>query len=189
MVEAAPAVDAASFDEANLTAWYGFLADGVDLLAAALAVTPRLDTLQATTLASVEHDRSLRTSGVYTADRAINATTRAMADLFTRYDMLLTPTTCAPNTPLSQLDANVAGLHARGWYHRILSSAGFTAVANATATPTISLPLDWSSEGWPIGDLRFYGAEIPDVLIADSGSVHRLVLAPTGAAASELLPD
>ncbi|MFI8434513.1 hypothetical protein ACIGJO_12315 [Streptomyces sp. NPDC079020] len=40
-----------------------------------------------------------------------------------------------------------------------------------------------------IGHLRFYETEIPDVLIAESGSVRRMVLAPTGTAGNPLLPD
>ncbi|GEL17113.1 amidase [Pseudonocardia asaccharolytica] len=151
VVEAAPTIDAAAFDDANLVAWTSFLADAVDQLATAVGVTPGPDTLEATTLACAEHGRTLRAADLYAADRVFNATTRAVAAFFTEHDVLLTPTTCAPNTPLGHLDANASGLDARGWYDRIFSFAGFTAVSNVTGMPAISLPLGSSAEGWPIG--------------------------------------
>ncbi|HZG89481.1 MAG TPA: amidase family protein [Pseudonocardia sp.] len=151
VVEAAPAIDREAFDEANLTAWCSFLADGVDLLAGLLGVTPGPDTLEATTLACVEYGRSLRASDLYAADRVFNATTRSVAAFHLDHDVLLTPTMCAPNTALGHLDANDPDLDARGWYHRIFEFAGFTAVANVTGMPAISLPLATSDRGWPIG--------------------------------------
>lgn len=40
-----------------------------------------------------------------------------------------------------------------------------------------------------VGSLRFYEAEIPDVLIADAGGVRRIVLQADGVAEPPLLPD
>jgi amidase len=151
VVEAAPALDREAFDQANLTAWCSFLADGVDLLAGLLGITPGPDVLEATTLACVEHGRTLRASDLYAADRVFNATTRAVAAFHLHHDVLLTPTTCSPNTALGHLDANDPGLDARGWYDRIFSFAGFTALANVTGMPAISLPLATSTQGWPVG--------------------------------------
>jgi amidase len=151
IVDAAPVVDAEAFDAANLVAWCSFLADGVDGLAAALGVTPGPDTLEATTLACVEHGRTLRAADIYAADRVFNATTRAVAAFHQQHDVLLTPTTCAPNTALGHLDANDPGLDARGWYDRIFAFAPFTALSNVTGQPAISVPGTPAPEGWPVG--------------------------------------
>lgn len=70
--------------------------------------------------------------------------TRTVAAFHGSHDVLLTPTTNVPNTVLGHLDA-------RGWYDRIFASAGFTALANVTGNPAVSLPLGRSVEGWPIG--------------------------------------
>ncbi|MFC5948731.1 amidase [Pseudonocardia lutea] len=148
---AAPALDAAAFDDANLVAWTSFLADGVDTLAAALGVRPGPEHLEATTLACAEHGRSLRASDLFAADRVFNATTRAVAAFHQRFDLILTPTMNVPNTPLGHLDADDRSLDARGWYDRIFSTAGFTALSNVTGNPAISLPLGRTEEGWPIG--------------------------------------
>jgi amidase len=173
VVEATPAVDAGAFDDANLVAWTSFLADGVDLLAAALGVVPGPDVLEATTLACVEHGRALRASDLYAADRVFNATTRSVAAFFGEHDVLLTPTTCAPNVPLGHLDANAPGLDARGWYDRIFAFAGFTALFNVTGTPAISLPLAESAEGWPIGVQLAAGLAGEATLLALAGDLER----------------
>jgi amidase len=145
----------------------------VDLLAAALGVVPGPDVLEATTLACVEHGRALRASDLYAADRVFNATTRSVAAFFGEHDVLLTPTTCAPNVPLGHLDANAPGLDARGWYDRIFAFAGFTALFNVTGTPAISLPLAESAEGWPIGVQLAAGLAGEATLLALAGDLER----------------
>ncbi|WP_214405641.1 amidase [Pseudonocardia lacus] len=173
VVEAAPALDAEAFDEANLIAWCSFLADGVDGLAAALGVTPGPDTLEATTLACAEHGRALRATDIYAADRAFNAATRTMAAFHQEHDVLLTPTMCAPNTELGHLDANDPDLDARGWYHRIFAFAGFTALSNVTGMPAISLPLATSERGWPIGVQFAAGLAQEATLLALAADLER----------------
>jgi amidase len=148
---AAPELDAAAFDAANLVAWTSFLADGVDVLAAALGVEPGPDVLEAASLACAEHGRTLRATDLYAADRVFNATRRAVAAFHQRYDVVLTPTMNVPNTPLGHLDQDDASRDAQGWYDHIFSTAGFTALSNATGNPAISLPLGRTEEGWPVG--------------------------------------
>lgn len=148
---AAPQLDGAVFDDANFIAWTAFLADGVDGLAEALGLTPGPEHLEATTLACVEHGRTLRAADLFAADRVFNATRRTVADFHRTYDLILTPTMNVPNTAAGYLDADDASLGARGWYDRIFSTAGFTALSNMTGNPAISLPLGTSTEGWPVG--------------------------------------
>lgn len=173
VVEAGPSLDAAAFDAANLVAWTGFLADAVDQLTVALGVEAGPEVLEATTLACVEHGRTLRAADLFAADRVFNATTRAFAAFFGTHDVLLTPTTCAPNVPLGHLDADAPGLDARGWYDRIFSFAGFTAAFNVTGTPAISLPLAWSTQGWPIGVQLAAGQAQEARLLALAGDLER----------------
>ncbi|WP_243418084.1 amidase [Actinomycetospora cinnamomea] len=151
VTRAAPELDAAAFDDANLVAWTSFLADGVDVLAAALGVEPGPDVLEAATLACAEHGRALRAADLYAADRVFNATRRAVAAFHQRFDLVLTPTMNVPNTPLGYLDQDDPSRDARGWYDHIFSTAGFTALSNVTGNPAISLPLGRTEEGWPVG--------------------------------------
>ncbi|MGY1815185.1 amidase [Blastococcus sp. SYSU D00820] len=149
--EAAPEYDVAAFDDANLKAWSSFLADGAYGIAALLGRTLDTEVLEATTLACAEYGATLTAMDIYAVDRVFNATTRAVAGFFTGYDVLVTPTTAAPNTAIGHLDANDASLDARGWYDRIFSFGAFTALSNVTGAPAISVPGPPSPEGWPVG--------------------------------------
>jgi amidase len=149
--EAAPEFDVEAFDSANLTAWCSFLADGAYGAAAALGVELTTDVLEHTTLACAEYGKTLTALDIYAADRVFNATTRSVAAFFTGYDLLLTPTTAAPNTAIGTLNADDPTLDARGWYDRIFAFAPFTALSNVTGAPAISVPSTPSPEGWPVG--------------------------------------
>ncbi|MGD9526503.1 amidase [Pseudonocardia sp.] len=149
--QAAPQLDAAAFDHANLVAWCSFLADGVDVVAGLLGIEPGPDHLEATTLVCAEYGRTLRACDLYAADRVFNAVTRAVAAFHQTYDVLLAPTMNVPNTALGHLNANDPAHDPRGWYDHLFASAGFTALSNVTGNPAISLPMGRTEEGWPVG--------------------------------------
>jgi len=75
------------------------------------------------------------------------------------FDLLLTPTTGEPATPLGTFDAPpddpVAPIM------RAVPLAVFTAVFNATGQPAISLPLHWTADDLPVGAqlVAAYGRE------------------------------
>ncbi|MGD9985302.1 amidase [Pseudonocardia sp.] len=148
---AAPPVDAAAFDDANLVAWCSFLADGVDTVCAALGIEPGPDSLEATVRACAELGRTMSAADIYAAERAFNTVRRSVAAFHQTWDLVLTPTMNVPNTAAGYLDADDPSLDARGWYDRIFATAGFTALSNVTGNPAISLPLGTTEEGWPIG--------------------------------------
>jgi amidase len=74
----------------------------------------------------------------------------SVAHFFLDYDVLLTPTTTIPPTPLGTYDANYSHLDALGWMRQLLSFAAFTAPFNMTGQPAMSLPLH-KHRGFPIG--------------------------------------
>jgi amidase len=171
--EAAPELDVAAFDQANLDAWCSFLADAVLGASAQLGVQASREHLEATTLACVEYGKTLSAFDIYAADRVFNQTTRAVAGFLTRYDVLLTPTTSAPPIPLGHLDADDASLSAREWYDRIFDYGSFTALFNVTGMPAISLPLAQSAAGLPIG-IQFAGRHGDEAtLLALAGDLER----------------
>ncbi|RDI13080.1 amidase [Rhodococcus sp. AG1013] len=154
--EAAPRIDAAAFDKANLDAWCSFLGDIVATASEMAGTVPGREHLEATTLACAEYGASLSARDIFAAEHQFNVARREVARFLTGYDVFLTPTTAQPNVPLGQLDADDASLDARGWYDRIFEYGAFTALFNATGNPAISLPLAESGTGWPIG-LQFVG--------------------------------
>ena len=149
--EASPGYDVAAFDDANLKAWCSFLADGAYGIAGMFGVELTTDVVESTTLACAEYGATLSALDLYAVDRVFNATTRAVAGFFTDHDLLLTPTTAAPNTAIGHLDADDPSLDARGWYDRIFSFAACTALSNVTGAPAISVPGPPSPDGWPVG--------------------------------------
>jgi len=110
------------------------------------------------------HRRAGRALGAvaYLQSRAwLGMWTRRMAEWWTRYDLLLTPTLGAPPPRL-------------GWFteagpeeeeNRITSFMPYTAQFNMTGQPAISLPLHWTPGGLPVGVqlVAAYGRE--DVLV------------------------
>lgn len=99
-------------------------------------------------------------SKAITASRYLLAVTdaqllsRQVASFFQNYDLLLTPTLNEPPCDLGIMDPRpddpLAGMR------RSADFAGFTAIANITGQPAMSVPLHWNAEGLPIG-LQFIG--------------------------------
>src|SRR3546814_7350989 len=82
--------------------------------------------LEATTLASYEHGRRLSAFDYLDALDAFNDICRRLAPLFTRWDMLLTPTCAKPPQLLGTYEANDGTLDARGWVRHIFDFGAFT---------------------------------------------------------------
>jgi amidase len=75
----------------------------------------------------------------------------AMARFLTEFDLLLAPGLARPPARLGTLGLSPADLAA---YRREVSTySPFTAVANMTGQPSMSVPLYWTSAGLPIGAL------------------------------------
>ncbi len=158
VVEGRPEINAEAYAMATMNAWCGFLAMGVDGLAAATDRVPSLDTLESSTLACYEYGKSLSAADVFIADEIFNASSRQAAGFFASCDMLLTPTLAQPVAPVGApfLNANAPGITAEAWVSQIFSYAPFTSLFNVTGQPGISLPLEQDSGGLPIG-IQFVG--------------------------------
>lgn len=163
--EASPAFDEALYHKANLTYWCGFLAAGVMAIAQLNGRKPSLETLEATTLACVEHALSLKLMDVEMADALANMTCRSVAPFFLTHDVLLTPTTGSVGLPLGLVNGSDRTLDARGWYESLFRLAPFTALYNMTGQPAVSLPLCTDESGLPLGMQFVAGLGAEDVLI------------------------
>jgi amidase len=163
--EASPVFDEAMYHTANLTYWCGFLAAGVIAIGQMNGRKPSLETLEATTLACVEHALSLKLLDVEMADAFANMVCRSVAPFFLAHDVLLTPTTGSAALPLGLINGNDATLGARGWYDRVFQHAPFTALYNMTGQPAVSLPLCTDESGLPLGMQLVAGLGGEDVLI------------------------
>jgi amidase len=81
--------------------------------------------------------------------RAIHRHGRRMAAFHEKYDVLVSPTTARPAVPLGPQHTNNPDLKA--YREAILGFAPFTAPANHSGQPSMSMPLHWTSAGLPVG--------------------------------------
>ena len=149
--ERAPEIDSERFDEANLNLWAASTAFAVQRIAAATGRIPDSDTLEPQTLACFEHGRRLSAADLYAAEDTINRVSRQTAELFSEWDVLLTPTIARRTALIGAFSETAARSSARAWSDAIFAYAPFTALFNATGQPAISLPLAEDDGGLPIG--------------------------------------
>lgn len=149
--EATPEYDEGAFHASNLVYWCGFLAGGIAGASQMLGLTPSPDNLEAATWACFQHGASLKLLDLEMADTLCNMVCRTVAQFFTRYDLLLTPVNGAPPLELGVLNQNGSYGDAKGWYDFVFQHVPFTALYNMTGQPAMSLPLQQSAAGLPIG--------------------------------------
>lgn len=151
VVEDTPIFDWERFMAAITTAWSAITAEVVTALAAATGNKPGPDTLEHTTVALYERGLTLTVMDLAAASSVFNEVSRQVGEFFTRYDLLLTPTTNLPPQPLGFLNANDPAHDADGWIRSLFGFFSFSPLFNFTGLPAISLPLATTSGGLPIG--------------------------------------
>jgi amidase len=120
--------------------------------------------VEASTWALAELGRTHTAADYLRAVEYHQRVTRALAEWWQEgFDLLLTPTTAEPATPLGAFEAPADEPVAP--IMRAVPLAVYTAVFNTTGQPAISLPLHWTDGGVPVGAqlVAAYGRE--DVLI------------------------
>jgi amidase len=158
VVEAAPPIPFDAVLNACMPAWTGWVAGAVENARALLGRVPSPDNLEATTWACYEYGMQRVTGLDVLQTLAIfNQVNRLMGTFMQDYDVLLTPTLPMPPAELGVYNANDASLDARGWIEKLfLGAAHFTVLCNVTGQPAISLPLQQTAAGLPVG-LHFIG--------------------------------
>ena len=94
-------------------------------------------------------DTVKRPSDFLLAVQDVQRMAREIAPFFDTWDLWLTPTTTQPPQPNGWFDFDPA--HPRQATERMGDIPKFTAVANITGQPAISLPLHWTADGLPVG--------------------------------------
>jgi len=153
--EASPSFDhqGASLNFLDLAGAY--FGPGIAAIQQMTGRVPSRENMEATTLAIYEYGRGLSAFGLSAAFARINDLSRQMGSFFTKYDLWLTPTLAVPPMKLGVLNAS-AEMSAVEWIMHVLGMAPFTAAFNATGQPAMSVPLQQSPEGLPIG-MHFVG--------------------------------
>jgi len=145
-----------------------YLAGAAWMIAALARVTgktPEQEQFEPLTWTMREIGSKLSASDYLLAVTALQLMSRSIAEAFSPYDIVLTPTITEPPYPLGSFDAPpdnpLLGLI------RASAIVPFTALANFTGLPAMSVPLHWNDDGLPVGS-QFTGK------YAGEGTLFRL---------------
>ena len=147
---ASPQYDAVALAKAYGVMWGAGCAWGIEYWhRRGLAPDPVPEFFEPFTSAMYERGRKRTAADYLVAVTTIQKAARQAAQFFTEYDVYLTPTLAQPPLPLGELtstqdDPMVCGMKAAFW-------APFTALANASGQPAMSVPLYWNEDNLPVG--------------------------------------
>lgn len=149
VVEAKPAVEAPNFNQYFTSIWLGMVAWAIRDWARRTGRTPREQDFEPHTWKMFSLDEQRSPSDLFLAIQDMQRFAREVAPFFNDYDVWLTPTSTEPPSPLGYFNTDPS--HPRRATERMERVPRFTAIANVTGQPAISLPLCWNAEGLPIG--------------------------------------
>jgi amidase len=136
-------------------AFMGVYLAGAAWMIAALGMisgkTPSCELFEPLTWTMSELGRQLPASDYLLAVTALQATARAITEVFAPYDIVLTPTITAPPYPLGTFDAPEDNPMMA--LIRAADFVPFTTIANFTGLPAMSVPLFWNEAGLPVGTM------------------------------------
>ena len=147
--EASPSIDGERFTDNFTTLWLGMVAWAIRDWARRTGREPTPADFEPHTWKMYTLDATRRPSGFLLAVQDVQRMAREIAPFFDTYDLWLTPTTTQPPMPHGWFDFDPA--HPRQSTERMGDIPKFTAVANVTGQPAISLPLHWTPDGLPVG--------------------------------------
>ena len=149
VVEAEPEYDRLAMLKAFARTWTGFASWAIKDWARRMGREPTEGDFEANTWRMYRNGERMSGGDYLLAIQDLQAVSRQVAAFFLDYDCWLTPTIAVPPAPLGYF-AWDEGQRDRFLQH-VGEYSGFTAIANATGQPAMSVPLQWSEAGLPIG--------------------------------------
>ena len=143
--------DSANIGDPALVIWLTAIAEEIDFYRERVGRAPAPDELEALTWAAVALGKRSSAIDYVRARRALTAATRDMAAVFSRFDVLILPTTAELPVRIGQIDGRTAAFDLDRWNADSYGYAPYTEIFNATGQPAISLPVAASGSGLPIG--------------------------------------
>ncbi len=147
--EAKPEVSVEHFNEMFTTIWLAMVGWTIRDWARRIGRTPAPEYFEPHTWKMYSLDAERRPSDFLLALQDMHKFARDVAPFFERYDVWLTPTLTQPPPPLGWFDFVAQNRHQAT--ERMEQFPRFTAFANMTGQPAITVPLVWSEAGLPIG--------------------------------------
>jgi amidase len=155
-----------------LAVWSAEQGAGIEALGALLGHQVDLDLVEPLAREMHQAARSMTAVDVLHALTLLRAHSRRIVRWWDHHDVLVTPTLAKPPQPLGWLDP-APGEPALQMMRNAVDFTPFTALANATGQPAISLPLHQSGDGLPIG-VQLMGAPAgEELLLSLAGQLER----------------
>lgn len=151
----------------NTTAW-------IDAISAATGRSATAEYLEPATMAVCGYGRKVSGLDLLGALDIRNTVTRSIGAYFETFDILLTPT--LPQLPplIGAFNQGQSDLDGAGWVDKVFSNSPFTALANVSGIPAMSVPLSTDPvTGLPVGSQFFAGFGREDLLFSLAGQLER----------------
>jgi Asp-tRNA(Asn)/Glu-tRNA(Gln) amidotransferase A subunit family amidase len=139
----------ASLNSAFGIVWHVSAQVAIDDRLAQLGRKLRDDEVEPVTLEAYERAKAITALQLVHARTAIHRSSVQMAQFLSKYDVILTPTLGLPPILLGEWTLERP-------YKDVLKYCPFTAIANMTGQPAMSIPLHWTTNGLPVG-VQFMG--------------------------------
>jgi Asp-tRNA(Asn)/Glu-tRNA(Gln) amidotransferase A subunit family amidase len=163
--EARPQIDEARWRQATRVIVAANVSASLEARAVALGRPLVEDDVERMTWDRVRDARAFSATDYAASMRVVHAVGRVVARFLERYDIILSPTMCAPPQPLGVLDMMTSDPDR--YLAAVFASIGFTSLFNSSGNPAMSVPLAWSSSGLPLG-VQFAGR------FGEEGTLFRL---------------
>ncbi|OYU14617.1 MAG: amidase [Alphaproteobacteria bacterium PA4] len=169
--EAQPHLDGGALGEAMVATIASATAFEVGERLKALGRDSAGDDLETVTQMFVHIGKTTSGAQVLAANALFQQAAITVSDFMADYDIILSPVFAQPVIQLGKIDLSPTNMEE--WTANILGYSPFTALANWTGQPAMSLPLGMDSKGLPIGVMAMgrYGAE--GLLYRLAGQVER----------------
>jgi amidase len=147
--EADPPLDAGALIAAFSTIWAANVAYSIEVLRQQTGKTPSLDLVEGLTMGLYEMGKPITAVQQTMARQTMMRAGRQIAKWHETYDVWLTATLGRPPMKLGTIDIDETDVQ-KGFAPNF-GYVPFTSMQNATGTPGINLPLNWSRDGLPLG--------------------------------------
>ena len=154
LVEVAPSLDGELLTKAFLTLWAAGCANTVEGTARVTGRSPSPDQYETLTWALYEMGRRHSAVDYLSAWQVLRRFAREITGFLAPYDVWLTAALSEVPVPLGSFDSTPEEPLKGLW--RAVEFVPFTALANITGQPAMSVPLFWNREGLPLG-VQFVG--------------------------------
>ncbi|MEM1020050.1 MAG: amidase family protein [Pseudomonadota bacterium] len=149
--EAAPSLDAKAINEAMLAVLTIETKITLDARAAALGRPYGAEEVEPVTLWMAEMGAKQSPTAYAKANRVFQTAAIEVAKFMQGYDLILSPTLAKPPIELGRLGLSPTNFDA--YVEDVTTFGPFTAWANQTGQPAMSVPLSWNETGLPIGSM------------------------------------